>query len=111
MNLCQEGEHADLVCRGLHAGLIRCIEETEGEPDMLLFSNPPGLEMAVSVSRDHGGTWSTPKPLHDGGKARYSDLALAADGTVLCLYTNGTVRDSEKISVTRFNRAWLVSEM
>jgi hypothetical protein len=34
-------------------------------------------------------------------------LAVAADGTILCLYTNGSVRDSEKISVARFDRAWL----
>ena len=35
------------------------------------------------------------------------DLAVPPDGTILCLYTNGTVRDTEKISVARFNLAWL----
>ena len=105
--LSEEGEHPDLACRGLHAGLVRCAGGKEGEPDLLLFSNPPGLQMAVSISRDNARTWSAPKPLHQGGKARYSDLAVTADGTILCLYTNGTIRDSEKISVARFNSAWL----
>ena len=52
-------------------------------------------------------TWSAPIRLHEGRKARYSDLAVTPDGTILCLYTNGTVRDNEKISVARFNLAWL----
>lgn len=104
--LCEQGEHADLACRALHAGLIG-IGGPDGAPEALLFSNPPGLQMAVCVSRDRGRTWSTPKPLHTGGLARYSDLAQTADGTILCLYTNGSVRDSEKISVARFDPAWL----
>jgi len=105
----EEGEHADLVCRGLHAGLVGYGGGKEGEPDLLLFSNPPGLHMAISTSLDKGGTWSEPKPLHDTGKARYSDLAVMDDGTILCLFTNGAVRDSEKISIARFNMAWLES--
>ena len=105
--LCEEGEHSDLACRGLHAGLIRCAAEKQGEPNILLFSNPPGSHVAVSISRDNARSWSKPRPLHDSGKARYSDLAMTADGTVLCLYTTGKIRDSEKISVARFNLAWL----
>ena len=66
-------------------------------PSTLLFFNLPGLEMAVSVSCDGAKAWSAPKPLHEeGGKARYSDLAIAADGTMLCLYTHGKVRSSEE---------------
>ena len=84
-------------------------DNKEGEPDLLLFSNPPGYQMAVSISRDNARSWSAPIPLHEGRKARYSDLAVTGDGTILCLYTNGTVRDSEKISVARFNLAWLAA--
>ena len=45
----EHGEHPELICRGLHAGLARC-------PDTgaLLFSSPPDKLMAVSVSRDDG---------------------------------------------------------
>ena len=32
---------------------------------------------------------------------------MTPDGTILCLYTNGVVRDREKISVARFNLEWL----
>ena len=70
----------------------------------------PGLVACGIVGyagRDNGHSWSTPKPLHEGGKARYSDLAMTQDGTVLCLYTNGNIRDSEKISVSRFDLDWV----
>ena len=96
----EQGSHPDLACRNLHAGLIR-------DGDRLLFSNPPGQHMCMSVSDDAGRTWSKPKPLHPDGLARYSDLAVTGDGTIFCLYTCGKVRDSEKIILARFNRAWL----
>ncbi len=107
--LSEEGEHADLACRGLHVGLVGYGGGKEGASKLLLFSNPPSFYMAISSSRDAGATWSEPKLLHDTGKARYSDLAVTDDGTILCLFTNGAVRDSEKISVARFNRDWLES--
>ena len=66
--------------------------------------------MSISASRDRGATWSAPKPIHTGGKSRYSDLAVNADGTVLCLYTYGDVRDSEKICVARFDASWPMAE-
>ena len=105
--LSEEGEHPDLVCRGLHAGLIGYGNGQGGAPELLLFTNPPGWLMSVSVSRDKGKTWSEPKPLHEDGKSRYSDLAVMDDGTILCIYTYGVVRDSEKMRVARFNLAWL----
>ena len=58
--LSEEGEHPDLACRGLHAGLTKFAGRKEGEPDLLLFSNPPGYQMAVSISRDNARTWSSP---------------------------------------------------
>ncbi|MAE66890.1 MAG: hypothetical protein CMJ18_21745 [Phycisphaeraceae bacterium] len=100
------GEHADLACRGLHAGLIG-YGGAPGRPERLVFTNPPGQQMAASVSDDLGRTWSEPKPLHDAGLARYSDLAVNADGTILCLFTCGDIRDSEKIVVAHIDRSWL----
>lgn len=108
--LCEEGEHSDLACRGLHVGLTALDPAGSDGSPTLLFSNPPGFTMSISASRDRGATWSAPKPIHTGGKSRYSDLAVNADGTVLCLYTYGDVRDSEKICVARFDASWPMAE-
>ena len=64
--------------------------------------------MTIRLSRDEGRSWLTSRRL-EPGLSRYSDLAVTADGTILCLYTNGKVRDSEKISVARFNLEWLTA--
>ena len=58
------------------------------------------------MSRDEGGSWDISRRV-ERALSRYSDLAVTADGTILCLYTNGVVRDREKISVARFNLEWL----
>ena len=75
--------------------------------------------MTVAISRDGTGrSWSATKELHAApppgagslssfGYARYCDLAIAADGNAVCLYTHGVVRDSEKISAVRFGLDWL----
>ena len=62
--------------------------------------------MTIYVSQDDGRTWPMSK-LIDKRPCRYSDLAVTADGTVLCIYTVGEMRDSEKLAVARFNQEWL----
>ena len=62
--------------------------------------------MTIRMSRDEGKSWDMSWRV-ERGLSRYSDLAVTADGTILCLYTNGVVRDREKISVARFNLEWL----
>ncbi len=105
---CQTGQHEDLDERDLHAGLVRCTGPA-GE-EVLIFSHPGAAgaarEMTVCLSRDGGRTWPVSRVL-DPGPSRYSDLAVTADGTILCLYTNGTKRDRDKISAACFNLAWL----
>ena len=61
------------------------------------------------MSQDHGRSWPTARRL-EPSLSRYSDLAMTADETVLCLYTNGVARDREKINVARFNLEWLTTE-
>ena len=34
-------------------------------------------------------------------------IVSQADGTALCLYTNGKTKDSEKVSVARIPMSWL----
>ena len=66
-----------------------------------------GSDLTVYLSRDEGRMWPSSR-LVEPGPARYSDLAVTDDGTILCLYSNGLRRDLEKISVVRFNLAWLL---
>ena len=88
------------------------------KPGTLIFSNPHTLKfdkdgkevpagrgkrenLCIKLSRDDGKTWPINKVL-DPGKAAYSDLAVLADGTVLCLYEADT-----NVVCARFNLEWL----
>ena len=103
----EHGQHEEVPDANLHAGLIRYRGGEEVGDDILLFSNPsPAKDMTVRISRDEGRSWGFSRRVEQG-LSRYSDLAVTADGTILCLYTNGVVRDREKISVARFNLEWL----
>ena len=104
----EHGQHEEVPDANLHAGLIRYRGNEDGSEDLLLFSSPsPTKDMTIRISRDEGRSWNTSRPL-ERGLSRYSDLAVTPDGTILCLYTNGVVRDREKISVARFNLEWLM---
>jgi sialidase-1 len=54
-----------------------------------VFVNPASdrerAHLTVRMSDDEGKTWPVSRVLYDGSSA-YSDLALAADGSVLCLF-------------------------
>ena len=110
----QHGQHEEVDCRNLHAGLARCGRPGAGPEDLILFSNPlggsPARGLRVRLSRDAGLTWPYARLLEQG-PCRYSDLAVMPDGTILCLYTTGMKRDREKISVARFNLAWLTGQL
>jgi sialidase-1 len=84
------------VCQ---AGLLRLPD------DRVLFSNPASTrreKITVRTSADRCRTWSAGKLLHDG-PAAYSDLALAADGRVCCLYERGDAHAYERITLARFH--------
>ena len=103
----EHGQHEEVPDANLHAGLIRYRGGEEVGDDILLFSNPsPAKDMTIRMSRDEGRSWDISRRV-ERALSRYSDLAVTADGTILCLYTNGVVRDREKISVARFNLEWL----
>jgi sialidase-1 len=65
--------------------------------------------MTVRVSEDEGQTWNAGKVLHPGPSA-YSDLAVAKDQSILCLYEKGQYTPYETITLARFNLAWLLSD-
>ena len=87
-------------------------------PDVLIFSNPHSValddsgqevpagrgkrrNLSIKLSRDNGRTWPVSKTL-EAGPSAYSDLAVLADGTVLCLYEG-----NKTITCARFNLNWL----
>ncbi|GMU21927.1 MAG: hypothetical protein AMXMBFR13_20150 [Phycisphaerae bacterium] len=75
-----------------------------------LFSNPASdvrTGLTVRLSEDEGRTWSLARVLEPGPSA-YSDLAATRDGDFLCLYECGTKVYYEKLTIARFNRAWLM---
>ena len=107
---CEHGQHEEVPDSNLHAGLIRYRRNEEETEDILLFSNPSSAkDMTIRMSHDEGRNWDFSRRV-ERGLSRYSDLAVTPDGTILCLYTNGIVRDREKISVARFNLEWLMSD-
>jgi hypothetical protein len=63
-------------------------------------------KLGVRISYDECLSWSYPKILHDGPSA-YSDLAVAPDGTILCLYERGDEHPYEGLTVARFSLGWL----
>lgn len=91
------------------AGLVRYPSEDNGGLGWLLFSNPASTKrenMTIRLSQDGGRTWPISKPLYAGPSA-YSDLAVAADGTICCLYERGEGHPYERISLARFALDWL----
>jgi sialidase-1 len=74
------------------------------DPARLLFSNAADskrLRLTVRPSADAGRTWSAGQVLHTGPSA-YSDLAAAADGTILCVYERGRKSPYEQIVLARW---------
>ena len=108
------------ICMG---SLVRA----PGKPGGLLFANPDTLEktgkaanpgqgrdrknLTVQYSPDDGKTWPVKRVL-EPGHSGYSDLAVAADGAVLCFYERGTTDNQPRtatkaLTVARFPLEWV----
>jgi sialidase-1 len=78
----------------------------------VLFSNPAARDgrynMTIRLSNDECRTWPVSKVLYEG-PAAYSDLCVAADGTILCMYERGLSSPYEGIELARFNIDWLTT--
>jgi len=100
---------ASLVEPDCQGSLARFTEAGQHDRDRVLFANPASLERArlsVRVSYDECLTWSQPRVLH-AGPAAYSDLIAAPSRTACCLYECGEQRPYERITLARFNTAWI----
>ncbi len=100
------------VCQ---AGIRRIRPPQDGRPGVIAFSNPAcsfhgpdkgRRNMTLRLSYDEARTWPVALVLHPG-LAAYSDLAVAADGSICCLFEAGeTERYSERIDLARVSPAW-----
>ncbi len=100
----QRFDHAliEPVCQ---ASIRRYSWPDSGGRSVILFSNPASTtdrsHMTVRASFDEGLTWPAGKLLEPGFSA-YSDLAVLADGTILCFYETATDRKYGALTLARF---------
>jgi len=96
-----------LIEPGCQASIFRAGDPLDGQPSLLLFSNPASRTERVSgtvrLSLDEGATWPLARPLYRGGFA-YSCLGMLPDGTLLCLFE---ADEYQRIVLARFAPAWL----
>lgn len=94
------------VCQ---ASVVRFTDEESYEKNRVLFSNPASTKrekMTVRVSCDECQNWAVSKVLHSGPSG-YSNLAIAPDMTICCLYEKGETDYRETITLAQFNIEWL----
>jgi len=107
------------------ASLLRLKHRGTAGATLFLFANPDNLEneltpaggtlhhdrkrLTVKLSTDECQRWPVARIL-EAGPAGYSDLAEAADGTILCIYECGMIdrmTDTHYLMVARFDLAWV----
>jgi sialidase-1 len=112
------------ICMG---SLLRLSTKRTGDRDRILFVNPNNLSRAdgkvspgksrdrrnltVRLSYDEGTSWPASKSVEAGWSA-YSDMGLAADGTILCFYGRSEKSDfaGDRLTLARFNLEWLTDD-
>ena len=92
------------------ASVVRFTKGQNQDRDRILFSNPGVCDgryrLTVRMSYDECRTWPVARVVHEGPTA-YSDLCIAPDTSICCLYERGDEGPYERISLARFNLAWL----
>jgi sialidase-1 len=107
------------------AALSRIESGQTGAPAVLLFANPASLapipnaptdrphrvrqNLTVRASLDGGRTWPLARVVEPGPSA-YSDLAVTADGQILCFYERGDKGPYEHLTLARFPKEWLLQD-
>jgi sialidase-1 len=85
---------------------------TENEEPVLQWGARDRVNVTVRLSYDEGESWPIDRRIADGPSG-YSDLAVAPDGTILCLFERGNSLENKgsfspaHVSLARFNLAWL----
>ncbi len=103
------GWHDKLVEPICQASMIRYTDEVNHDKNRILFSNPASTNrerMTIRISYDECKSWSDGKLLYEGPSA-YSDLCVAPDMTIGCLYECGKEKAYETITYAQFDLDWL----
>jgi sialidase-1 len=103
------------TCARCAAGLVRYPANPDSGPTRLLLSLPSEggtrRHLRVFMSDNDGRTWPVNRLLWGSG-ATYSDLAVTADGTILCFFGRGLedkyTWGGDRLTLARFNMAWLL---
>ena len=100
-------ELPDPQCQG---SIVRYTDDESHDKNRIIFANIPNTmtrdSLTLRVSYDGCRTWPISKVLYPGPSA-YSDLAIAPDMTIWCLYEQGASHAHETIRVVQFNIDWL----
>lgn len=101
----------ELIDPRVQGSILRLEATDQGDGrDWILFSNPASttdrVQMTIRSSFDETRSWPVARTLWTGPSA-YSDLAVAGDGGVLCLFEGGISARYEYIECARFDRDWL----
>ena len=99
-------ELPDPICQ---ASVRRYTDADTHDRDRVLFANPASTardHLTVRISYDECKTWAISKVLY-GGPSAYSDMAIAPDMTICCLYDRGAKFPYESIQLAQFNLEWL----
>ena len=96
------------------ASVVRLSFESEGGRNRLLFANAASSDrsrMTIRLSYDEGVSWTAGQIIHYG-RSGYSDLAVAPERTILCLYEHnegetGRSPVGSSLALARFSLEWL----
>jgi len=105
------GVAAELIEPVCQASAIRYSDARRNDRNRVLFANPASSareRLTVRISEDECRSWGAGTVLH-AGPAAYSDLAVAHDGTILCLYECGVRAPYETITLSRLTLDWLTA--
>ena len=103
----------NLPCPACQASMIRLNEKE------ILFLNPAvnhnggfsiwsRKKLTLRLSSDEGKSWAASRVLNEG-LAGYSDIAVAKNGNILCLFENGERDYCEKITFAELKPSWLTA--
>lgn len=93
----------DPVCQG------SVINYMHADRECILFSNAASTcreNMTIRASFDGCLTWPVSQVLYEGPSA-YSDLAVASDGSICCMFEYGEKHPYEKLMFIRLDSKWL----
>ncbi len=92
------------------ASMVRFTDAKTLDKNRVLFSNPASTthrkSVTVRISYDECRTWNAGKVLHEDHSG-YSNLCVAPDMSICCLYIRGHGKSYDGLSLAHFDLDWL----